>query len=261
MIKMILLALLSSAMITGNAMAAVKGQTVNYTSGDGATLEGYVAYDDRIRMPRPGIVIVHDWMGISQFTRDKADELAKEGYVAFAADIYGEGVRPADTDEAAKLSGKYKGDRKLLRARVRAAYDKLSMMKEVNPAKMLVMGYCFGGTAALEFARSGAPLSGTASFHGGLATPMPEDAKNIKGPVLVMHGADDPFVPPAEVAAFKKEMSGAKVDLKFVSYPGAVHAFTNPASGNDNSKGMAYNAEADKKSWAEFEKFLKRVFK
>ncbi len=132
-------------------------------------------------------------------------------------------------------------------------------MKQVNPRKILVIGYCFGGTTALELARSGAPLVGTVSFHGGLSTPTPEDAKNIKGPVLAMHGADDPNVPPAEVKAFKDEMSRAKVKLEFIAYPGAVHAFTNPAAGNDNSKGAAYNANADKKSWIAFEKFLKQV--
>ena len=134
-------------------------------------------------------------------------------------------------------------------------------MKKTNKNKVVVMGYCFGGTTALELARSGAPLAGTAVFHGGLSTPMPADAKKIKGPVLVMHGADDPTVPPAEVKAFKDEMNNAGVAMKFVSYPGAVHAFTNPAAGNDNSKGAAYNATADKESWIEFEKFLKTVLK
>jgi dienelactone hydrolase len=137
-----------------------------------------------------------------------------------------------------------------------AAYQKLISMKEVNPKNVVVMGYCFGGTSALELARSGAPVIGTVSFHGGLSSPTPNDAKNIKGKVLAMHGADDPFVPATEVAAFKDEMKNAKIEMKFVQYPGAVHSFTNKAAGNDNSKGAAYNALADKKSWLEFQTFL-----
>jgi dienelactone hydrolase len=246
--------------LTSNVPAAVKTTTVEYHSTDGTIMEGYVAYDDAIKGPRPGILIVHDWMGLGQFQKDKAEKLAKLGYVAFAVDEYGKGIRPKAYQEASALAAKYKDNRKLMREHIRAAYDKLLAMKEVNPKKILVMGYCFGGTVALELARSGVPLVGTAVFHGGLFTPSPQDAANIKGRVLVMHGADDPNVPPAEVSAFKDEMKKAKVRLKFVAYKGAVHAFTNPAAGNDNSKGAAYNAEADKKSWAEFQRFLRKVF-
>jgi dienelactone hydrolase len=208
----------------------------------------------------PGIIIVHDWMGLAKFAQDKSDELARQGYVAFAVDIYGKGVRPKNTDEAAKLATQFKQNVKSLRARVRAGYDKLAAMKECDAKKIVVMGYCFGGTTALELARSGAPLVGAVSFHGGLSTPAPEDAKNIKGRVLVLHGADDPFVPPAEVDAFKAEMKKANVSMEFVAYPGAVHSFTNPAAGSDNSKGAAYNANADKESWSAFQKFLAKVF-
>lgn len=224
-------------------------------------LEGYVVYDDSIKAPMPGMLIVHDWMGLGQFSKDKALELAKLGFVAFAVDIYGKNIRPQNSEEAGKLATKYKQDRQLLRARMTAAYDKLIGMKNVDPKKILVMGYCFGGTAALELARSGAELTGTISFHGGLSSPTPLDAKNIKGKVLIMHGADDPNVPPVEVNAFKKEMQIAKIKMDFIEYKGAVHAFTNPAAGNDNSKGVAYNAEADKKSWLDFQGFLKKALK
>ena len=231
---------------------------VEYKAG-GVTMEGYLAYDEAKASPRPGILIVHDWMGLRSFVQNKAQELAGQGYVALAADIYGKGVLPTDTAEAAALATKYKADRKLLRERIRAAYDKLASMVEVNPNKMLVMGYCFGGTTALELARSGAPLAGTVSFHGGLSTPTPEDARNIKGRVLVLHGADDPNVPTAEVRGFKDEMKKANVNIRFIAYKGAVHAFTNAEAGSDNRKGAAYNAEADRKSWVEFQKFLKEV--
>jgi len=236
----------------------IKSKTVDY-SLNGVAMEGYVAYDDAKKGRRPGILIVHDWMGQGKFGKDKADELAKEGYVAFAVDIYGKGVRPKTTDEAGKVATKFKDDRNLLRARVRAGLDQLIAMTEVDPKRIVVMGYCFGGTTALELARSGAPLAGTVSFHGGLGSPTPADAKKIQGRVLVLHGADDPFVPPAEVEAFKDEMKKANVKMEFVAYPGSVHSFTNPAAGSDNSKGAAYNAEADKSSWAAFHKFLHEV--
>jgi dienelactone hydrolase len=245
-------------LLTSSVMGTLKTEPVDYTA-NGDSMEGYVAYDDAIK-PKGAILVVPDWMGLGQFAKDKADKLAKEGYVAFAVDVYGKGVRPKDNKEAAQLATKYKDDRKLLRSHMQAAYDKLTSMNEVDPKKVLVMGYCFGGTAALELARAGAPLVGTAVFHGGLASPTPDDAKNIKGPVLVMQGADDPVVPPKEVEAFKEEMKNGNVNLTFIAYPGAVHAYTNPLAGNDNSKGVAYNANADKKSWKEFEKFLKKVF-
>ncbi|MEI7669386.1 MAG: dienelactone hydrolase family protein, partial [Pseudomonadota bacterium] len=183
----------------------------------------------------------------------------KEGYVSFAADVYGKNIRPKDAKEAATFATKYKNDRALLRSHIIAAYNQIAEIKQVDNKKIVVMGYCFGGTTALELARSGAQLSGTVSFHGGLSNPTPENAKNIKTPVLVMHGADDPFIPPAEVQAFKDEMKKAGVNLQFITYPNAVHSFTNPAAGNDNSKGAAYNASADKASWVEFEKFIKSV--
>ena len=239
-------------------MPGIQAKPVEYTS-DGAVMDGFVAYGDA-KTPAPGILIVHDWMGLGQFSKDKAEQLAKQGYVAFAVDIYGKGVRPKNAEEALALATKFKQDPKLLRARIRAAYDKLTAMKEVDAKKIVVMGYCFGGTTALELARSGAPLAGTVSFHGGLGTATPDDAKAIKGRVLVLHGADDPFVPAAEVAAFKDEMKKANVKMDFVAYKGAVHSFTNPAAGTDNSKGAAYNADADKQSWSEFQKFLKAVF-
>lgn len=242
-----------------NSQAAIKNQTVQY-SVNGDVMEGYLVFDPSQKTPRPAVLIVHDWMGLGKFAKDKADSLAKQGYVAFAADIYGKGIRPKDATEAGQLATQYKEDRKRMRAHVQSAFDKLLTFKEVDPKKTVAMGYCFGGTVALELARAGTPLSGTVSFHGGLSTPHPEDAKNIKGSVLVLHGADDPFVPPTEVQAFKDEMKNAHVKMDFITYPGAVHAFTNPDAGNDNSKGAAYNKAADKKSWTEFEKFLKKVF-
>ncbi|MCS5711565.1 dienelactone hydrolase family protein [Candidatus Berkiella aquae] len=252
------LSIMTALLLAFNAQAAIKSQKLDYKS-NGITMEGYLVYDaEKKKQKRPAVIIVHDWMGLGPFTKEKADKLAKEGYVAFAVDVYGKGQRPKNNDEAAKFAEKYKNDRKLFRDRLKAAYTALLSVDAVNGKKIFVMGYCFGGTGALELARSGVPLLGTVSFHGGLSSPTPEDAKNIKGPVLVLHGAEDPNVPPAEVAAFKEEMKNGHVSYEFIEYPGAVHAFTNPLAGNDKSKGVAYNREADRESWEAFEAFLKQ---
>lgn len=239
--------------------AEIHTETIEYKQGD-TILQGYVAYDAKLAAKRPGIVVVHDWMGLGAFTKKRAEELAEMGYTAFAADVYGKDVRPKDAKEAAEQAKKYKTDRALLRARMQAAYDELLKHKTVDKSKTAAMGFCFGGTSALELARAGAPLSGVVSFHGGLSTPTPADAKNIRGQILILHGADDPFVPALEVADFEREMNASKVGYRIEKYPGAVHSFTNPEAGNDNSKGAAYNADADRKSKAEMKKFLTSIF-
>lgn len=254
-----LLALLLVAFAANVARAEVKTKTVSYKHG-AIVLEGYLAWDDAVKDPRPAVLVVHDWMGIHEVTKKHTEMLAALGYVAFAADIYGKGVRPKDNKEAGKLAGTYKGDRKLLRGRVNAALDFLRTQKSVEKAKIAAIGYCFGGTTVLELARSGADLAGVVSFHGGLSSPTPADAKNIKAKVLVLHGGDDPNVPPEEVIAFEKEMRDAGVDWRLVAYGGAVHSFTNPRAGNDNSKGAAYNERADRRSWKDMQMFFDELF-
>lgn len=241
------------------AHAAIVTKMIEYREGE-TTLQGYVAYDDAIADKRPGILVVHDWMGFGPFGNQKAQDLAKLGYIAMAVDIYGKGVRPQNTDEAGTLVGVYKADRALLRKRILAGYETLKKEALVDTDKIAVMGFCFGGTTALELARSGAPIKGVVSFHGGLSTPTPKDAKNIKAKILALHGADDPYVPADEVQAFEKEMSDGHVDWQLIKYSGAVHAFTNPAAGNDNSKGAAYNERADKRSWVAMQDFFQEVF-
>jgi dienelactone hydrolase len=245
--------------LTMPTQARLHSEAVDYTEG-GTTFQGYLVYDDAVRTPRPGVLVVHEWMGLGDYAKHRADQLAELGYVAFAADMYGMGVRPQNSQEAGKLAGGLKGDRPLMRARINAAFDVLKSQKMVDKNRIAVMGYCFGGTVALELARSGADIKGVVSFHGGLDTPNPDDASRIKGKVLVLHGADDPNVPPAQVAAFEDEMRKAHVDWQLVAYGGAVHAFTNPAAGNDNSKGAAYNAAADRRSWEAMRTFFSEIF-
>lgn len=243
-----------------SVMAEIHTETIEYKQGD-TVLQGAVIYDAKLAAKRPGVVVIHDWMGVGPFAMKRAEELAEMGYTAFVADIYGKGVRPKNQEEASKTAGTYKNDRKLLRERVMAAYNELKKHKTVDGAKMGAMGFCFGGTTALELARSGAELKGVISFHGNLDTPNAADAKNIKGQVLVLHGADDPYVPPAQVAAFEKEMKDAKIKYAITKYPGAVHSFTNPDAGNDKSKGAAYDVEADAKSRVAMTNFWSKVLK
>lgn len=252
--------LLSALLFAQIAAAEIHTETIEYKQGD-TLLQGSVSYDDKLAGKRPGVLIVHDWMGVGPFVKARAEELAAMGYTAFVADIYGKDVRPKTPDEAGKTAGIYKNNRTLLRDRVRAAYQELRNHKTVDASKLGAMGFCFGGMAALELARSGAELTGVVSFHGNLDTPNPADAKNIKGSLLILHGADDPYVPPAQIAAFEKEMKTAKVKYSITKYPGAVHAFTNPVAGSDKSKGAAYNADADAKSKVAMKNFWNETLK
>jgi dienelactone hydrolase len=205
-------------------------------------------------------MVVHEWMGLNDYAKKRAEQLAALGYVAFAADIYGKGIRPKDAKEAGEQASIYRGDRSLMRARATAGLEELKKFRLTDTLKIAAIGYCFGGGTVLELARSGARLNGVVSFHGNLDTPHPEDARNIKAKVLVLHGGDDPYVPAEQVAAFQKEMREASVDWQMIIYGGAVHSFTNPASGNDPTKGAAYNAEADRRSWEAMRPFLNEIF-
>lgn len=186
--------------------------------------------------------------------------LAELGYVAFCADIYGKGIRPVSPAEAGKLAGQYKSDRPLLRRRVNVALAALKARPQCNPTKTAALGYCFGGTTVLELARSSSETLGVVSFHGGLGTPTPEDAKQSKARVLALHGADDPFVPPAEVTAFEQEMRAGGVDWQLVAYGGAVHSFTD-WNATGAMKGAQYNEKADRRSWAAMQAFFAELFR
>ena len=253
---LVILILLSSI----NTQAALRTEVVEYKHGD-IVLEGYLAYDDAVKGKRPGIIVVHEWWGLNPYARMRTEQLAKLGYIAFAIDMYGKGVRAKDPAEAGSLSGIYRGNRPLMRSRANAGLEVLRNHPLANVNRIAAIGYCFGGTVVLEMARSGAELAGVVSFHGGLSTPNPSDAKNIKGKVLVLHGADDPAVPPDQVIAFQDELRKAGVDWQMVSYGGAVHSFTNPEAGNDPSRGAAYNEKADNRSWEAMKTFFGEIFK
>ncbi|WP_205499677.1 dienelactone hydrolase family protein [Rufibacter psychrotolerans] len=196
-----LVLLLSAAAHLSAQGQNIKTQLVEYREGN-TTLEGYLAYDASRKGKLPAVLVVHEWKGISDYTRQRCDQLARMGYVAFAADIYGKGVRPTTPQAMGAESGKYKNNIPLLRQRVNAGLAQLKKQPNVDAARVAAIGYCFGGTTVLELARSGAQVAGVVSFHGGLGTPNPADAANIKAKVLVAHGAIDPFVPQAELDGF-----------------------------------------------------------
>lgn len=258
--RITLLTTLLLGLMSMNAQAKINLEKIEYKSGD-QLFEGVIAYDSAVKSKKPGVIVFHNWLGISAETESKIKELARMGYVAMAGDIYGKGVRPKDAKEAGELATKYKNDRKLLRERANLALETLAKNPKVDPKKLLATGYCFGGTTALELGRSGADVLGIVSFHGGLGNPVPADAKNIKAQVIVYHGAIDPFVNADEVAAFKKEMDEAKITYQFTAFSNAVHSFTDKSAGDDISKGSAYNSLADKRSWEGMKDFFKELTK
>lgn len=237
------------------ARAEIRTTTVEYREGQ-TVLEGVLTYDDSVKGKRPGVLVAHQWTGLGAYEQKRSEMLAQLGYVVLAVDIYGKGVRPADVKAAGTLANKFKSDRALLRARINAGFELLKKNELADTKRLAAIGYCFGGTTVLELARSGADVKAVVSFHGALNTPKPDDAKNIKGRVLALHGADDPFVPPTEVLAFQEEMRQAGVDWEFVAYGGAVHGFTQWTAGSDNAKGAAYNEKADKRSWEAMKDFF-----
>ena len=253
----LLLSLLATACAI-SAEAKLMTKTIEYKQGD-ATLEGYLAYDDSFFGKRPGVLIVHQWMGLTDYEENRAAMLANLGYVAFCADIYGKGIRPQSTKDAGAEATKYKTDRALLRLRVNAGLDELKKCERVDTKRVAAIGYCFGGTTVIELARSGAELNGIVSFHGGLDSPTPADGKNIKCKVLVCHGADDPFEKSEDLAAFENEMRSASVDWRLIKYGGAVHSFTQPMA-DGSMAGAKYNARADKRSWQDMKAFFAEIF-
>ena len=242
------------------AQAQIHTETIEYKQGD-TVLEGYLAYDASIKGKRPGVLIVHQWKGLTDYEKKRAEMLAKLGYNAFALDIYGKGIRPQSNQEAGAQAGKYKSNRDLLRARAQAGLAVLQKHELTDPKRVAAIGYCFGGTTVIELARSGADIAGVVSFHGGLDSPHPEDGRNIKCKVLALHGADDPFVPAKDLAAFEDEMRQAKVDWQLVKYGGAVHSFTERDAGDNPKQGAAYNEKADRRSWEAMKQFFAEIFK
>lgn len=259
-----LLTLLGMGLAALTATAAVVTRPVAYEHA-GAKLEGYLAYDDSLtaKGKLPGVLVVHEWWGLNDYAKGRAEQLAKLGYVAFALDMYGAGISTLDPKKAGQLAGQFYG-KPLMAERARAGLDQLLATGLVDTGRVAAIGYCFGGSTVQALAYSGAPLAGIVSFHGGLI-PVPADAaaKN-KAKILVCHGAVDPFVSRAELNAFLQAMNDGKFDYQFISYAGAIHAFTNPradeVAAQSGLKGIGYNAAADRRSWSHMKGFFKEIF-
>jgi dienelactone hydrolase len=240
----------------------IRGKTVEY-SAQGVVMKGYFAYDENTQGKRPGVLVVHEWWGLNDYARRRAQMLAELGYAALAVDMYGEGKQAMTPQDAGKLSSEVMKNFDVAKARFLAAMDFLKQQPTVDPTRIAAIGYCFGGTVVLSMAGQGVDLKGVASFHGTLADVKPPQPGMVKAKILVLNGGADKFNTPQQIEVFKQEMKAASADFKLISYPNALHSFTNPdadAYGKKFNLPLAYNASADKKSWDEMKEFLKAIF-
>lgn len=246
-----------------SANAKIHESPVEYSS-QGVVLKGYLSYDEHLKGKRPGVLVVHEWWGHNEYARKRARMLAELGYTALAVDMYGGGKQAGHPDEAGKFSSEIMKNFDVAKARFTAALEFLKQQPTVAADRIAAIGYCFGGGVVLNMARQGSELKGVVSFHGSLAAIKPAQAGNVKAKILVLHGADDKFISPEQIEAFKQEMKTLKADFQFISYPGAIHSFTNPDADTYAKKfnlPLGYNADADRKSWEEMKKFFKTIFK
>lgn len=242
--------------------AKVLGKEVEYTA-QGVVMKGYLAYDNRLKGIAPAVLVVHEWWGLNDYARKRARMIAELGYTALAVDMYGGGQQATHPDDAGKFSSAVMKDFDTAKARIQAAEEFLRKQPTVDPDRLAAIGYCFGGGVVLNLARQGSDLKGVASFHGMLGAITPAQAGSMHTKILVLHGEEDAFTTPEQIAAFKKEMADAQADYQFISYPGAKHSFTNPAAtayGKKFNLPLAYNKKADQESWKALKKFLSSVF-
>lgn len=246
---------------TTTAAAVLKEENVSYTS-DSLTMNGFIVYSDSLQGKRPAILVVHEWWGLNDYAKNRARQLARLGYTAMAVDMFGNGRTASNPDQALGYAMPYYKNPLLAKTRLDAALTKLKTYAQTDTSKIAIIGYCYGGFAALNAAKLGLDVDGTVVFHGNLNGEPP--VKNaMKSEVLVCNGADDKFVSEQEISEFKKQMDSVDVSYVFKSYPNSVHAFTNPQSTENGKKfniRIAYNPEADKNSWNDMRAFLSRIF-
>ena len=256
------ISILAAALLAVAAIAAgaVRTRDIEYMQ-DGTKLHGHLAWDDAIKGKRPGVLVVHEWWGMNEHARHQAERLARAGYVGFALDMYGDGKVTTHPQDAQAFAAEATKDPAVVAARFDAAREQLERDPHVDPKRIGAIGYCFGGGIVLGMARSGADLGAVATFHGALGTEHPAEPGKVRAPILVMTGTADPFVPPEQVAKFEQEMKAAGANVRIIRYPGAKHAFTNPRAGTYGMPQLAYNANADRKSWAAMLSFLRTHLK
>ena len=245
-----------------SAYAEIVTEEINYSDGE-TNMKGYIAYDNSQKAKRPGVIVVHEWWGHNDYAKKRARMLAELGYNAIALDMYGNGKIASHPKDAGMFSGEVKKNMAVAEKRFMAAYKSLQNLKTVDKNKISAIGYCFGGGIVLEMARRGVDLDGVVSFHGSLGTNDVAKKGKVKAKVLVLNGAADPFVKAESIDAFKKEMDAASVEYKFINYPGAKHAFTNTDAdkfGEQFKIPLAYQKDADEKSWDEMKQFLNNLY-
>jgi len=245
-----------------SAGAEIQTKELSYSAGD-VQMKGFLAYDDATDNERPGVLVVHEWWGHNPYARKRARMLAELGYTALAVDMYGDGKLAEHPKDAGKFSSAVMGDMDSAKSRFLAAMALLQAHPTTDPERTAAIGYCFGGGVVLHMARLGVDLDGVVSFHGSLGTETPAKKGGVKPALLVCHGADDPFTPQEQIEALKKEMADAGANLTFIAYEGAVHSFTNPDAdrfGKEFELPLAYHKVADETSWADMQKFFKKIF-
>lgn len=257
--------LLTFLLIAMTANAKIVTRAVPYEQG-GVKLEGFLAYDDQKTAAGklPGVLVIPEWWGLTDYPKHRAEQLAQLGYVAFAADMYGAGVTTTDAKKAGELAGQFYG-KPIMAERARAGLDQLLATGLVDPKRVAAIGYCFGGATAQALAWSGAPLAGIVSFHGSLIPPPADVASKTHVKILMCQGALDPMVKPADMEKFKEALDHAKLDYEYIIYSGAKHAFTNPgadelAKKNGLQQALEYNAAADRHSWQHMRDFFAEIF-
>ena len=249
------------ALLAVTALAAVAAEAKVVTKSiaydhDGQKLQGYLAWDDAKAGPRPGVLVIHEWWGLNDYTKMRTRQLAEMGYVAFAADMYGDGKTTRDPNEAQAWASAVSSPPGMLAARSKAGLDVMRKEKVTDVERMAAIGFCFGGTTVLQLAYAGVPLKGVVTFHGGLVVPDEQQARKIRAPIVILHGAEDTFVKPETIDGMRKALDAAKVDWFMVSYAQAVHAFTNPDADSFKIPGIGYNEKAAKRSWDEMARFF-----
>jgi dienelactone hydrolase len=248
--------------LAAGAQAKLVTKSVPYEQG-GVKLEGYLTYDDGIKGLRPGVLVVPEWWGLNDYIKGRAEQLAGMGYVAFAADMYGAGVVTTDPKKAGELAGQFYG-KPLMAERAQAGLDQLTKTGLVDSKKIAAIGFCFGGATCQALAYSGAPLAGIVSFHGSLIPATPEAGAKNKAKFLICHGAIDPFTKPEAIEAFKKSLDDGHFDYEFISYSGALHAFTNPDADAMRAatglNGIGFNEAAARRSWQHMKLFFDEIF-
>lgn len=251
-----LAALVVVLVLAAGADADVQTKKITYKHGD-LECHGHLAWDDAIKGPRPGVLVVHEWWGLDAYARRRTEQLAKMGYIAFAADMYGEGKTVNHPKDAGAMATKVRENVENWRKRAAAALDVLTAQPQCDKNRLAAIGYCFGGSTALQMAFAGMDLKAVVSFHGALPTPTAAEVKQIKPAILVCHGAADTFIPEKSIAAFRGALDKGGVKYEFVAYPGVVHSFTVPEADKHNNPGMKYDKAADEDSWKRMQVLFK----